>query len=62
MLIFIVGILMAVPYAIFESRHPRREGEPLGSRRVALISVAFTGILLDVGLSAAMFSMWRSGE
>jgi hypothetical protein len=61
-LIFIVGWLMMVPYVVFVSRHPRREGEPLGSRRIALISLAFTGIMLDVGLSAAMFSMLRSGE
>lgn len=62
MLIFIVGVLMMVPCAVFESRHPRQEGEPLGSRRIALISLAFTAIMLDVGLSAAMFSMLPSGE
>lgn len=62
MLIFIVGVLMMVPLAVDMSRHPRREGEPLGSRRIALISLAFTGIMLDVGLSAAVISMLRSGE
>lgn len=62
MLIYIVGVLMMVPLAVDMSRHPRQEGEPLGSRRIALISLAFTGIMLDVGLSAAMFSMLRSGE
>lgn len=62
MLIFIVGVVMMVPSAIFESRRPRQEGEPLGSHRIALNSLAFTGIMLDVGLSAAMFSMLRSGE
>lgn len=61
-LIFIVGVLMMVPLAVDMSRHPRQEGEPLGSRRIALISLAFTGIMLDVGLSAAMLSMLRSGE
>lgn len=61
-LIFIVGVLMMVPLAVDMSRHPRQEGEPLSSRRIALISLAFTGIMLDVGLSAAMLSMLRSGE
>lgn len=51
-----------VPYAVFMSRHPGQEGEPLGSRLIALISLAFTGIMLDVGLGAAMFSMFTSGE
>lgn len=61
-LIFIAGVLMMVPYAVDMSRHPRQEGEPLGSRRIALISLAFTGIILDVGLSSAMISMLTSGE
>jgi hypothetical protein len=61
-LIIIVGALMMVPLAIFDSRHPRQEDEPLSSRRIALISLAFTGIMLDVGLSAAMFSMLSSGK
>ncbi|MDQ0865301.1 hypothetical protein QF036_002882 [Arthrobacter globiformis] len=61
-LIIIVGALMMVPLAIFDSRHPRQEGETLGSRRIALISLAFTGIILDVGLSAAMISMLSSGK
>jgi hypothetical protein len=61
-LIFVVGVLMMVPYAVDMSRHPRQEGEPLGSRRTALISLALTGIILDVGLSSAMISMLTSGE
>jgi hypothetical protein len=61
-LIFIVGVLMMVPYAVDMSRHPRQEGEPLGSRRIALISLAFTGIILDVVLSSALISMFTSGE
>lgn len=60
-LIFIVGVLMMVPLAVDMSRHPRQEGEPMGSRRIALISLAFTGCMLDVGLSAAMFSMLGYG-
>lgn len=35
-LIFIVGVLTMVPYAVDMSCHPRQEGEPLGSRRIAL--------------------------
>lgn len=61
-LIYIVGVLMMVPLAVDMSRHARQEGEPLGSRRITLISLAFTGIMLDVGLSAAVISMLRSGE
>ena len=36
-LIFVVGVLMMVPYAVDMSRHPRQEGEPLGSRRTCLL-------------------------
>ncbi|MBP1234010.1 hypothetical protein JOE40_003653 [Arthrobacter sp. PvP102] len=57
----IVGLVMTVPIAVFESRNPRQKGKPLDSRRIALMSLGFTGSLLSLFASAAMFLTARSG-
>lgn len=59
--LMLIGLVMTFPIAIFESRYPRQKGKPWGSRRIALMSLGFTGVLLSLFASAAMFLTARSG-
>ncbi|MET3773594.1 hypothetical protein ABIC98_003259 [Arthrobacter nitrophenolicus] len=52
---------MTFPITIFESRYPRQKGKSWGSRRIALMTLGFTGVLLSLFASAAMFLTARSG-
>lgn len=54
-------MVMTFPATIYESRNPRQKGKPLEPRRITLMSVGFTGILLSLFASAAMFLTLRSG-
>lgn len=53
--LMLIGLVMTFPYAIFESRHQRQKGEPLGSQRIALMSLAFTGCMLSLAASGVPF-------
>ena len=59
--LMLIGLVMTFPIAIFESRYPRQKGKPWGSRRIALMSLAFTGSVLSLFASAAMFLTARAG-
>lgn len=59
--LMLIGLVMTFPIAIFESRNPRQKGKPWGSRRIALMSLGFTGVLLSLFASAAMFLTAKSG-
>lgn len=60
--LMLIGLVMTFPAAIYESRSPRQKDKPLEPRRVALISIGFTGTLLSLFASAALFLTLRSGE
>jgi hypothetical protein len=40
------GILLGMPTIIYGMRNPRAGGEPLGSTRIALMTLSFMGLLL----------------
>lgn len=60
--LMLIGLVMTFPVAIYESRTPRQKDKPLESRRIALMSLGFTGTLLSLFASAALFLTLRSGE
>ena len=59
--LMLLGIVMTFPGAIYDSRNPRQKGKPLEPRRITLMSLGFTGILLSLFASAALFLTLRSG-
>jgi hypothetical protein len=59
--LMLIGLVMTFPLAIFESRNPRPKDRPLEPRRIALMSLGFTGTLLSLFASAALFLTLRAG-
>ncbi len=55
----LIGVVMTFPIAIYESRHPRQKDNPWGSRRIALMSLGFTGCMLSLAATAAPVIMPR---
>ncbi len=59
LLLMLIGVVMTFPIAIYESRRPRQKGNPWGSRRIALMSLGFTGCMLSLAATAAPVIMPR---
>lgn len=54
--LMLIGLVMSFPEAIYESHNPRRKGEPLEPRRIALMTLSFMGTLLLLFSGAATLS------
>ena len=59
LVLIITGVLLGMPTAIFAYSNPRREGEPLGAQRKALLGLSALGMAGVLVGAAAFFTAER---
>jgi hypothetical protein len=56
MALFIVGLVLVLGSSVHPIRHPRREGEPLGTQRKMMLALCLVGGLCMVPFAVAAFT------